>query len=72
MVINKNLIVLNLNANRKEEVIKELAELAYNFGKINSVDKYVKTVLEREKLLQLELEMELQYHTVRQMLLMKQ
>ncbi|MCX7694356.1 MAG: fructose PTS transporter subunit IIA [Caloramator sp.] len=50
MVIDENLIVLNLKSNRKEEVIRELAELAFNQGKVTSVNDYVKTVLEREKL----------------------
>ncbi|SHE39059.1 MULTISPECIES: PTS sugar transporter subunit IIA [Caloramator] len=50
MVIDQNLIVLNLKSNRKEEVIKELAELAFAQGKITSVNDYVQTVLDREKL----------------------
>ncbi|MBZ4662730.1 MAG: putative IIA-like nitrogen-regulatory protein PtsN [Caloramator sp.] len=50
MVIDQNLIVLNLKSNRKEEVIKELAELAFAEGKITSVNDYVQTVLDREKL----------------------
>jgi PTS system fructose-specific IIA component len=50
MLIDQNLIVLNLKSNRKEEVIKELAELAFAEGKITSVNDYVQTVLDREKL----------------------
>lgn len=42
-------IKLNLKCETKNEVIKELAELLFEQGKINSMEVYINDVLEREK-----------------------
>lgn len=47
-VTNMNLIAIDLDVKTKEEVIVFLAELLYKQGIVNSVEKYVDQVMERE------------------------
>lgn len=49
MLINDNLIDMHCQAATKEEVIRRLALLAAEAGKVNDVDKYVEAVLKREE-----------------------
>lgn len=49
MLINKNLIILNLDAADKNDAVRKLASFAYLEGKINSQDKFINSVFEREK-----------------------
>lgn len=49
MLINKNLILLKMDAANKECAISELAKMAYLEGKISSINEYAKSVLDREK-----------------------
>lgn len=49
MIINENLIALDLEAKDRESAIIELSQLAFNEGKVTSVDDFVKSVFEREK-----------------------
>jgi fructose PTS system EIIA component len=48
-VLDKELIVLNLQASTKEEVIEKLAEVLYKNDKLISKEVYIKDVLERER-----------------------
>lgn len=48
-VLDKELIVLNLQASTKEEVIEKLAEVLFKNDKLISKEVYIKDVLEREK-----------------------
>lgn len=48
MLINEKLVKLNLEADNQEAALKSLAELAFEQGKISSVDEYVGAVLKRE------------------------
>lgn len=48
MLINENLIVLNMKASSKEEVITNLAKIAAKEGRVNDVESYTKAVLHRE------------------------
>ncbi|KRM84028.1 PTS sugar transporter subunit IIA [Liquorilactobacillus vini] len=47
--LDKKTIIVNLAANTKDEVIKELAKRFYDEGYINSIDEFVAAVYEREK-----------------------
>jgi fructose-specific phosphotransferase system IIA component len=47
-VTNINLIAVDLDVNSKKEVITYLAELLYQQSKVESVEKYVEEVMERE------------------------
>lgn len=49
-LINESLILLHLNSNTKEEVIKELAYALEDEHRLNDLDEFVKAVLERESL----------------------
>ncbi|MTI68484.1 MAG: PTS sugar transporter subunit IIA [Firmicutes bacterium] len=49
-LFNKKLINLNLKANTKKDAIKELASLIDSEDRLNNYDKYVDSVLKREKL----------------------
>ncbi|MEG6566692.1 PTS sugar transporter subunit IIA [Thermoanaerobacterium saccharolyticum] len=49
MIINENLITLDLEAKDRGSAIIELSQLAFNDGKVTSVDDFVKSVFEREK-----------------------
>ena len=49
MIVNKNLIMLDLEANTKEEAIEKLAALAEKEGKVTSKNSYIESVLEREE-----------------------
>lgn len=49
-IIDQQLIKLNIDNNSKEEVIKELAQLMDNQGRLNSLDGFVEEVLKREEL----------------------
>jgi PTS system fructose-specific IIA component len=48
MIINESLINLNIKNATKEEVIRELAELANTEGRLEDIETYVKAVLHRE------------------------
>lgn len=48
MLLDEKLIKLKLDVEEKKEAIYELAKLALLENKINSVDEFVKSVLERE------------------------
>jgi fructose PTS system EIIA component len=48
-VLDKELIVLNLQASTKEEVIEKLAEVLFKNDKLISKEVYIKDVLERER-----------------------
>lgn len=48
-LLNANLIKLELNSKTKEDVIKEMAKLLEENGKLLDKDKYIKAVLDREK-----------------------
>lgn len=47
-MINRNMIVLNMEANSKMEVIEKLAKVIENEGKLIDFDGYIKQVLLRE------------------------
>lgn len=49
MLIDKKLIVLELDAKSKEEAICKLAQTAENNGKVISSGEYIESVFEREK-----------------------
>ncbi|GAB6086440.1 PTS sugar transporter subunit IIA [Alkaliphilus crotonatoxidans] len=49
-LINKRLVKLNLEANTKEEAIKELAKLMDQEERLNSYEDYITEVLRRENL----------------------
>lgn len=49
MLVNKKLIIINLEAGTKEEAITKLAFLAHLEGKVTSSKDYIESVLEREK-----------------------
>lgn len=49
MLINKNLIVLNLEAKSKEDSISKLARMAERIGKVTSSGEYIQSVFEREQ-----------------------
>ncbi|MFA5480188.1 MAG: PTS sugar transporter subunit IIA [Candidatus Muiribacteriota bacterium] len=49
-VINEEIVLMDLKGSNKEEIIKELVKLLEKTGKISSPDKFVKAVLDREKL----------------------
>lgn len=49
MIINEALINLNITSTTKEEVVKELAQLANAEGRIENIDTYIKAVLKREE-----------------------
>ncbi|WP_422448708.1 PTS sugar transporter subunit IIA [Thermoanaerobacterium sp. DL9XJH110] len=49
MLINKNLIFIDLEAEDKEEAISKLARAAAREGKITSLEDFKKSVLERER-----------------------
>jgi PTS system fructose-specific IIA component len=49
MLINRNLIVLDLDAKCKTEVIKKMIDLAYKEDRIISKEDFLKCVLEREE-----------------------
>ena len=48
-LLNVNLIKLELTSKTKEDVIKEMAKLLEENGKLLDKDKYIKAVLDREK-----------------------
>lgn len=48
-LINENLINLNLKSSTKTDVIKELAKLINEQGRVSCYDTYVDSVVEREK-----------------------
>ena len=48
-VLDKKLIVLNLKASTKEEVITELADILYENDKLISKEVYINDVFERER-----------------------
>jgi fructose-specific phosphotransferase system IIA component len=48
-VLDKELIILNLEASTKEEAIDKLAEVLYKNDKLISKEVYIRDVLEREK-----------------------
>jgi len=48
MLINERLVLLNSKAKNREELIRELALLAYKDGKIRDIEDYIKAVLKRE------------------------
>lgn len=48
MIINEALIDLAVAKNRKEDVIRHLAELANKEGRVNDLEKYIEAVLHRE------------------------
>jgi len=50
-VINENMILLDLEVKRKEEVINALVDLMYEQGKIESKEDFLKSVYDREELL---------------------
>lgn len=49
-VIDKNLVVLNLEATSKEEVFKKLADKLNDEGRLNNEAEYIENVKAREKL----------------------
>ncbi len=49
MLINKNLIVLNMEAKGKHEILRELIALIKKEGKITSEEQFLECVLHREK-----------------------
>jgi fructose-specific phosphotransferase system IIA component len=48
-IITEDLIVLDLDASTKEEVIRTLASKMENIGRLNSLDGYIEGVFAREK-----------------------
>jgi len=48
-LLNVNLIKLELNSKTKEDVIKEMANILDENGKLLDKDKYIKAVTDREK-----------------------
>jgi PTS system fructose-specific IIA component len=48
MLINERLIVLDSQSRDRDELIRELASLAYKDGKLNDIDEYIEAVLKRE------------------------
>lgn len=49
-IINKNLIKLDINDNKKEEIIKILSNLINDENRLNNYDAYIEEVLHRESL----------------------
>lgn len=49
MIVDENLIELELEAVDKSDAIYKLAQLAERINKINSIEEYVESVLERER-----------------------
>ncbi len=49
-LINKNSISLNLNSNKKQDVIDELVDLVYKSGNLNDKNEYKEAILAREEL----------------------
>lgn len=49
MIINESLINLNITSTTKEEVIRELSELANKEGRLQNIETYIKAVLHREE-----------------------
>ncbi|SEJ47923.1 PTS system unknown substrate IIA component, Fru family (TC 4.A.2.1.9) [Propionispira arboris] len=47
-ILNKNLINLNMQANTKDEAIKELTDLLYKAGNVKDEDAFIKDVYNRE------------------------
>lgn len=48
-LINKEMIVLDMEAETKEEVIEKLAKLIEKQGKLENIDEYIAQVLKREE-----------------------
>lgn len=48
MLINEQLIIIDLEVTDKLDAITKLAEIAYQNGKLNNKEEYIKSVLERE------------------------
>jgi fructose PTS system EIIA component len=48
-IMNKNLIVLDMEAKSKEEVIRKLAKVIQNSGRLNDYEGYTAQVFDREK-----------------------
>lgn len=48
-MISKELILLDIEASNKNEIIKKLSKVAYEQNKIISIDDFVDSVLEREE-----------------------
>ncbi|WP_291635786.1 PTS sugar transporter subunit IIA, partial [Clostridium sp.] len=48
-LLNANLIRLELTSKTKEDVIKEMAKMLDENGKLLDTEKYIKAVLDREK-----------------------
>jgi PTS system fructose-specific IIA component len=49
MAIEKELICLNVDGQNKDEIITQLAQVAYNAGKINHLTDYKNAVFKREE-----------------------
>ena len=49
MLINKDLIIMDLPASTKEETINLLAKKAYEVGRVNDLQAYIKAVMEKEQ-----------------------
>lgn len=49
MLLNDEMICMDLNADTKEDAIRQLAVIAAEAGKLNSMDEYIESVLAREK-----------------------
>lgn len=49
-VIDRNLIVLNLDVDSKEEVFRSLADVLNKEGRLNDEEKYIENVEKREQL----------------------
>lgn len=49
MLIDKKLIILELDAKSKEDAISKLAQIAENTGKVTSSGEYIECVFEREQ-----------------------
>ncbi|PAV28314.1 hypothetical protein CIL05_16895 [Virgibacillus profundi] len=47
-LINKSLIELNVHAQTKNEALREVANIAYNAGRLESGESYLNGMLERE------------------------
>lgn len=48
MLISKDLIILNMEENTKEDIIGKLTKIAVQQNKVNNADEYRKAVLHRE------------------------
>ncbi|MBA4603787.1 PTS sugar transporter subunit IIA [Thermoactinomyces mirandus] len=48
-IINESLIKLNFHANTKEDVLKEIADIAFNAKRVESAEAYFNGMLERER-----------------------